>query len=240
MKTQIIQDEPQAAPAPEPAAHRRAGGTAFVVLGSLAALLALVLLVSGGALLYAGGKRDDAGYVSGRAHRLSTPSSALVVGDIDIDSDVPSWLGSDFASRLQVRSAGPVFVGVGRTAAVDRYLASTRHAQITDFDTDPFRVQSHLAGGAGQAAAPAAQSFWRVRSSGPGTRTVTWPVERGRWSAVVMNADGSAGVDVSATLGAHIPALTGIADGVLVGGVLVGIAAGLLLRAGTHRTRRSR
>ena len=51
------------------------------------------------------------------------------------------------------------------------------------------------------------------RTSGPpppqgtGTQTLDWDVEDGNWSVVVMNADGSAGVDAGVSAGANLPFL---------------------------------
>jgi hypothetical protein len=228
MKTQIIQDEPSPA-APPVTTGRRPW---LIVVGSFVALLAVLLLVAGGAGLYAIGKRDDAGYFTTSAHRLATPSNALVSERLDIDADVGSNVAT---SRIQASSTRPVFVGIGPAGAVARYLGSVRHAVIDDLDTDPFRVSYRLVPGTARPAAPASQGFWRVHSSGPGLRTVTWPLEPGHWSIVIMNADGSPGVDVQARLGAHVPWLTGVTIGVLAGGVLLGLAGGLLLRAGLRR-----
>jgi hypothetical protein len=246
MKTQIIQDDPEPARTGSPPARTpppgSGGRVALTLFGGVAAVLALALLISGAIAVVALGQRDDDGYFTTDAHRLSTPSAALVSERLDIETgDAPAWVfGSDFAtSRIQASSARPVFVGIGPAADVERYLDDIRHTQITDVDTDPFRVTSHLVPGSAQAAPPAAQSFWRVQASGTGTRTVTWPVESGQWSVVMMNADGSPGVDVSTRLGARISSLTGVAIGLLAGGVVFGLAAALMLRAGTRRPARA-
>jgi hypothetical protein len=254
MKTHVIQDEPDpgrgaamaatgaGAATATPGARRRRGagvGSALAMgLGGLGLLVALVLLVGGGAVLIAMGDRDRDGYFMSGAHRIDTPSAALVTGGLDIDADVPEWaLGERAAStRVQASSVRPTFVGVGPSADVERYLARVGHAQVTDVDTDPFRVTSRLVPGSARPAPPADQDFWRVRSSGTGTRTVTWPLESGRWSVVMMNADGSRGVDVQARFGARVPAVRWIAYGLLAGGLVALLAGGLLLRLGLPRT----
>ena len=233
MKTQVMQDE-QAAPAPQ-----RTGSTVAIVFGAIAVAIALALLVGGGFGLWALGQRDDDGFYTAGPERLATPTSALATDDLNVDADAPSWVFDDaFATvRLGATSAKPVFVGIGPTAAVKRYLAGARHAQITDVDVDPFRVTSRVAGGAGTLAPPGAQSFWRARASGPGTRTLTWDVESGNWSAVVMNADGSPGVAARTTVGAEVPSLKWIAIGTLIAGVLFAVGGGLLLWVGARRPR---
>jgi hypothetical protein len=71
-----------------------------------------------------------------------------------------------------------------------------------------------------------------VSAEGPGTQSLSWEVEEGEWTAVVMNADGSAAVDVTAEGGVKIPILLAAGIGILVAGLLLGgIAAGLLVLA---------
>ena len=43
-----------------------------------------------------------------------------------------------------------------------------------------------------------------MRSSSTGPLTITWPVEKGRWSAVVMNAGGRRNVTVDAQFAARL------------------------------------
>jgi hypothetical protein len=255
MKTHVIQDEPAAgggpvtieSPAsppgrsapPQRSGSPGAGRVALVVLGSLGALVALALLVSGVAALVALGERDGDGYFMSDAHGLSSPANAIVTERLDIDADAPDWVfGEDLATtRIQARSSRPVFVGIGPSADVERYLADVRHTEITDLDTDPFRVTSRLLPGSASPAAPAGQSFWRVQASGAGAQAVTWPVESGQWSAVVMNADGSPGVDVQARFGARVPSLRWVAWGLLAGGLVALLISAVLLRLGTRAAR---
>jgi hypothetical protein len=50
-----------------------------------------------------------------------------------------------------------------------------------------------------------------------------------------MNADGSAGVSAQLRVGAELPALTGIAWGVLIGGVVLTLIAVTILLLAIHR-----
>jgi hypothetical protein len=265
MKTHVIQDDPDpalgatitAAAGAQPA--RRAGGEApshsaqggrpvgtaravLIVFGGIGLLIAVALLVSGAAALFALGKQDSNGYFMSASHRLATPSSPLASERLDIDGDAPHWVyGNSFGtSRIRASSTRPVFVGIGPSAEVERYLSRIHHAEITDIDTDPFHVTSHLVPGRPQAAPPASQDFWRVQSSGTGTRTVTWPLQAGQWSVVMMNADGSPGVDVQARFGARVPSLRWVSIGLLAGGLIAVLVSGLLLRLGTHGRRPAR
>ena len=61
----------------------------------------------------------------------------------------------------------------------------------------------------------------RRRPAGPGTQQLELGAGEGDWTLVVMNADGSAGVAVDARIGATVPALTGLAWGLLGGGLFL-------------------
>ena len=75
---------------------------------------------------------------------------------------------------------------------------------------------------------PADLDIWVAQSSGTGTQSVTWPLERGDWTVVVMNADGSAGVTADLAVGATVPALDWLIPTLLITGG-VGLALGIVL-----------
>jgi hypothetical protein len=60
-----------------------------------------------------------------------------------------------------------------------------------------------------------------AQTSGSGIQTLTWQVPDGEWTVVVMNDDGSPGVDVRVEAGATVPVLGWIAAGVFAAGVFL-------------------
>ena len=56
-------------------------------------------------------------------------------------------------------------------------------------------------------ASPEHAGIWTASNQGAGTQTVDWEIEDGDWSVVVMNADGSLGVDADISAGADVPFL---------------------------------
>jgi uncharacterized membrane protein len=67
--------------------------------------------------------------------------------------------------------------------------------------------------------APTSQNFWTESAYGSGTQILEWELESGSHSLVLMNNNGSVGVDIDIVLGAKVPLLFGIGVGLLVGGV---------------------
>ena len=210
----------------------------LLVIGGLVGLLGLAVLAAGGAAVWGLTQRDDSGYFSTGTTRLSTPSFALASSSLDIGPAAPRLFGEDFATvRLQATSARPVFVGIGPSTEVGRYLGRVQHREITDFDTDPVRFTAHAVAGSARPAPPQRQSFWRVRAAGSGTQTISWPLEKGNWSAVAMNADGSRNVAVGLRIGTRIPALGWVAFGLIAAGLVVLLLGGVLIYLGARRPR---
>jgi hypothetical protein len=216
-----------------------AGRVLLLVFGSIGLLIALALLAGGGAAVWGLSQRDGSGYITSSSHRLTTSSYALASDSLDVGTDAPGWVFDDhFASvRIEAASSKPVFLGIAQTNVVERYLAGVQHDQITDFDVDPFTVSYRHRSGSAAPAAPSGESFWRVKASGPGAQTITWPLEKGNWSVVAMNADGSRGVTVDTRLGARLPFMRWIAIGFLAGGGLVLLTGAGLIYLGARRPR---
>lgn len=206
--------------------------------GSLLVLLSLGLLGAGGTALWADLTQREDGYVTTGVHDFSTAGSALATEKTELGAAGFGWLyAPGVLGKVRVRvtpasADGPVFVGIGPSADVDRYLSGVGHTVISDFWKDKLEVVD----GGGARSPPGQQGFWAASSSGAGERTLVWDPAGGTWTVVVMNADGRAGVSVGADVGAKAPALVWVALGVLLGGAVL-LAAGALLIVGTVRNR---
>ncbi len=237
----------------QPPPRRSTGGRiAALLAGSLVGVLALGLIIAGGVLLWGNGQKDDAGYVSTGSERLHTSTYAIASDDLDLDLDAPGWLvDRDRFGRIRLeatsQAAKPVFVGIAPTRDVAAYLAGTAHASVADIDSPllggvDVGLRAH--DGTRRPTAPTEQGFWAASAHGSGTQSMTWEVRDGDWSVVVMNADGSSGVDAAVSAGADVPFLASAAWIALGSGlVLLAMAGGLLVlglgtppRGGPERT----
>jgi hypothetical protein len=217
-----------------PAPRRRGGRIVSIVAGGVAAVLAIGLIAAGALLLWGDSKKDDQGYLSTGKDPYSASTYALASENLDIDLDGAGWImdRDDLGNvRLAVESSAgkPVFVGIARTSDVSDYLRGTSYTEVTDVDYSPFHAsyRDRDSGGDRRPALPADQDFWAASAHGSGTQTVTWDLDDGDWSIVVMNADGTRGVDTDISAGAKVPFL-GTLGWVSLGGALV-----LLITAGT-------
>jgi hypothetical protein len=214
------------------------GRITAIVIGTLLTLVSVVLLGAGGTVLWADLTQRDGGYVTTDVRRFSTSGAALTTRPTDLGPAGIAWLYSpslldDVRIRVTPSDVGrPLFVGIGPSTEVDRYLEGVRHTLISDFWGSTVRA----IGGGSAVSAPDTQDFWVASDTGSGPRTVTWDLAEGSWTVVVMNADGRPGIGVVATdLGATVPALVWVAIGVLVAGGVFLVGGVLLMARATQR-----
>jgi Domain of unknown function (DUF4389) len=205
-----------------------AGAVVMIVLGSLIGLIALALLAGGGGVIWADhAKKDSTGYFTTNAHRFEAPTYAITHQGVKIGK-VP-WIG-DTKIRVRATADRPVFVGIARTADVERYLAGVPYTETDNLDYDPFTVDYRNVAGTHAPARPAAQPIWAVSAVGTDKVAVDWPLKKGSWSVVVMNADGSRDVAANVDLGAKVKHIGLITGGLFGGGaILLGLAVLLIL-----------
>jgi hypothetical protein len=212
----------------------RPGGSSplrSVISGGLILFLAATAAISGAALQWTTSKQDDAGFYTTHTERLVTDTSAIATDDLDVNG-VPGSLGR-VRVTAQSRNRKPVFAGIARTRDVDAYLQNTAHKTLTDFDVDPFDPTYRTSRGTAQPARPADQSFWAATTDG--AKPLEWKVRDGNWSIVVMNADGSAGVDAGVSAGAKLPILGDLELAAWIAAALFLALGGGLLAAGLRR-----
>ena len=227
-----------------PARRPSGGRIASMVAGGIAAVLAIGLIAAGALLLWGDSKKDDQGYHSTGKDRYAASTYALASDnlDVDVDLDGAGWIidRDDLGNvRLAVESSAgtPVFVGIARTSDVSEYLRGTSYTSVTDVDYSPFYASYRDHGGDRRPALPADQGFWAAAAHGRGTQTVTWDLEDGDWSIVVMNADGSRGVDTDISAGAKVPFLGTLGWVALGGALMLLITAGTLVYLGLRTPR---
>jgi hypothetical protein len=211
----------------------------LIVVGVVTALLALGMVVAGGTLGWAYlANRDDDGYFMTRHEELATPTFGLVSDNLDIDDSTPDWLLDRVGKvRIAVVPEGrKAFVGIAEADDAERYLAGVPHTRVVDLDFDPFSWETEREPGTkAPAGPPSGQDFWAASASGAAPFDVDWDVETGDWVAVAMNDDASRGVAVSVAAGAKAPILLPVAIGLVVVGVLLGVAAFLFFRLSGRR-----
>jgi hypothetical protein len=118
-------------------------------------------------------------------------------------------------------------VGIGSDAAVNRYLGNVAHDELVDFHSG--RSEFDLHQGRAPRTPPGKQNFWVAQTEGSGQQALTWDAEFGRWTAVVMNANGARGIDVEADAGIKLGWVIWAGLGMLVVGLLMTVGAVIVI-----------
>lgn len=217
-----------------------------VLLFSVVLLIAAFGLIMGGTSLRGIQEimTDEDGYIMSNTRRVDVSSYGIVVEDMDFEIDPVAWRwlersGNYLRFKIITESNNPgkeIFVGVARVQDAYNYIEPMEYHEIMDMDlgwdnSDPgvHHTEYVLHDGEAPAAPPTVHSFWIMHGSASGSQTLTWEPEAGSYYLVMMNADGSAGVDADVKIGVQIPFFGGIGNILLTSGIVVGVFGLLLL-----------
>jgi len=188
---------------------------------------------------------DDDGYFRFTLDRVESTGVAVATTELwldDVEGDAAPWVFDflDVDLRLRVDGAAStddVFVGIARSADVEQYLAAAAHSEVIEVDDRTPRYEQ--VGGTASIESPLEQDFWTVSASGTGEQQLDWEARGGRWSVVVMNADGSPVVSADVEIGARSGAVTAVSIGLLALGGILTSAAVVLIVVGARGRRSS-
>lgn len=222
---------PPAGPGQTPHSGWTAGRVISVIAGVVVGVMGLAGVVGGAALLVVDQGVRDGGFVTTPAQTVQSGGYAVVLGDVRIDAGgtdqaLPGRIIGEVRLRVTpTRAEPPLFVGIAREEDVAAYLGNVART----IPGQGSLADEQLSGGA-PVVPPAALDIWVAEASGPGAQELRWTPRDGRWSAVVMNADGSGGVAAEIEFGAELPWLGPAGVGVLVFGFVL-LAVGVVLVA---------
>jgi hypothetical protein len=230
------QEAPRPGPPPPAArapARHGAGSVVALAVGAVLAFNGIAAAVGGAGTALLDASRDSDGYVGTGAQRLATTSYALVSEEIEVAGQGVSFLREN-VGRIRVEASGsatPLFVGIARQDDVAAYLGGVAHDRVTHPAITPGTAGYDRYPGSAAPAPPSSRTFWAVS----GGSSVTWDVEGGDWAVVVMNADGSPGVEADLRPAATLPGLGTATAVLLVGAVVLLTVGGALILAGVRR-----
>ena len=211
-------------------------GAAALVGASVTGLIAFALFLAGALLLWANHHyKDDDGFLTTGGQRFESSAYAVTTSNLEIGAGAPGFLlkADRYGTiRLETMAKGgkPLFVGIAPTADVDRYLNRSAHSEVSDIDFAPFKAAYTQLEGAHPPGPPAEQRFWAAK----GQHSLTWDVQSGDWSVVVMNADGSRNVAAAVSAGAKVPYIADVGYATLGVALLFIIATAALTAYGSR------
>ena len=187
-----------------------------------------------GALVGYGTHRDADGYFRTPSVRLASPTYAIVSDHIGTaprgrpTGSSTAAASARSSSRDAVRRHPALFAGIGPAADVARYLQGVSRDQVRNIDTSPNRVRYRRIAGEAVPTAPVDQTFWAAQITTDTATDLTWKVESGDWTVVIINVDASRGVDTNARLGIKVGWFLPAAIGLLLLGLVL-LAGGTVL-----------
>jgi len=165
----------------------------------------------------------------------TTNGHALVLETLDVGANLPS--SGSFSATVGVSitgSHGDVFAGIGPADEVARYLRGVQTDRIVSVNWPGGMKTEPEQEGHRTPSPPSGESFWVAKSQGP-SADLRWTVAPGDWTLVIMNADGSADVSVTAAGSLGLPALGPIGVILLVVGLAI-LVTGVLLTISGAKT----
>ena len=204
-----------------------AGRVVSAVAGSLLVLTGLALAGAGGTLALIGATERDDGFLMTPTTVLASDTFAITSEDAKIDTEgAPSWVPAVWLGDVRIRARSdtgePLFVGVAATSDVEGYLGDVSHDTLSEFRAGN-AVLGTTDGGA-PVTGPTDQTFWVAQATGADA-TLTWDLQGGDWTVVLMHADGTRGVSADVSTGAELPVVNAVV-------AVLFVLAGLTLLAG--------
>jgi hypothetical protein len=220
---------------PPTGTHRARGSVGAVVVGTTLVVIGFLTAISGAVLL---ALFNTGSAVSSGQHSVSTPTSALVT-DLDMISTVTHAGPIITTPVLHLTASGtagtPVFVGIGPSDRVAKYLDGVAVDHVRDLDLSPFSLITDRQAGDAPATPPAAQDFWVAAAQSSSVTDLTWQIRDGSYAVVIMNADGSVEVASMVEVGVSLPGSTALWLAVLFVGVGFVVVGGIVIAVGTIR-----
>lgn len=215
------------------------GRVLAVVFGILLGLLGLFLIVLGAATVLLDTQRDDDGYLSTPAFALTSDGYALATDQALLLEADPGSGRVPFIDRLDLRvqverADGEVFLGIAPAEEIADYLEGVAHDEVARLEPgDGSRLTRNE--GTATPGRPGDLDLWTVQAVGDAPVTLDWRPEAGRWAGVVMNADGSPGLDVTLRAGVQTSGLLPAGIALAITGLVLALAGGALAIAGFSR-----
>ena len=218
------------------------GRRIFLVIGIILALAAAGLIVFCVAMFWANSTyTNNEGYHVTETLSFEEDSYAVAVnrGDIHLTA---AWLWDwgnlvDFKIEASnIDTDKPIFIGFAGKDDFVAYFNGVPYKYITDLSIRPCEVESVSIPGNSRPVIPPAsiddkppyEKFWEASINGAGIQTLECELEAEDYVLVLMNADGSAGVDMTVEVGAKASLILGTAVAFLVAAIVTVILAAVM------------
>ncbi|RPI22904.1 MAG: DUF4389 domain-containing protein [Actinobacteria bacterium] len=192
----------------------------------MAALIAAAFLTAAAALTWGWTtQRTDDGFFETDTIELASDGYAVTSSEIDLGSQPGDWLPSGTLATVRLTTDAGVFVGIGPSDDVAAYLQGVAHDEVAEFHGISLTPEYRSIEGTEVPGAPGGESFWAASGEG----SLSWDVESGTWTVVLMNADASEGVVAGVVAAARVDWLWVAFVAILAFGIAFAVIAAVLL-----------
>ncbi len=219
----------------------------ILALSVLLFALGVAALTGGAILLYYNIGTDSEGYAMSPVYEVRTSSNAFALWVAPMKGTSFDWLGKDNIAQTKwvVKAVGAgkqVFAGWAEASDGANYLGHFTYEtpdQNWYWHINPYYakidiVSTKIVGQGSPIRAPSAESFWLDSDSASDVSTVywnpSWEQNAGMKMIILMNADGSSGVNADLQLGFKVPILTWLPYLLLSLGIVFCLGGYLLFR----------
>lgn len=222
---------------------RRSDDTFLVVAGTIVGIIAVGLLLAGGAVLVVGYFAGTDGSFEGPAIGVSSDGYAVRTDQLSLGANPGAWFPDGGAVRTRITAAPdtpdrPVFIGIASSEDIDRWLGEAAHSDVVAVGDDG-ETEVEVVSGDATPAPAADQGFWEVSAMSSGETSLIWDHRFGDWELVVANEDGSAEVVATARGEVRLRLASQVGWTMVASSGVIGLVAAILLStAFRHRRRR--
>ncbi|MBS3813561.1 hypothetical protein KGY64_07025 [Candidatus Bipolaricaulota bacterium] len=215
-----------------------AGKIFVVILGVILLFIGIGLALGGGTLLWANlAVSDNGGYYSTKTLEINRDSYAITTYPARINFGIAGIM--DWPNLVKVKVAvnnkndKNVYIGIVKESDLRGYLGTVSYDEIRELRINhPFsdpKITYTRHTGSSTPGPPTSIDIWTASAYGDPSGELTWGVEEGSYSVVVMNQDGSRGIDMAGTIGVKVPMIFEIGVGLLAAGAIFIIFAFLIV-----------
>ncbi len=203
-------------------------GVLLTLMGALSVAAGIFVLVVD--RLYS----DPSGFFSTSTQTVGSNGFALTAPDINgqLAGRWQRWGLTHAQTTIRVTGSSrlpiPVFIGVGSTAQVSKYVSGAARDRVTSIDLRAGSVEYDHVDGTTLPGPPSRQDIWVAEVTGIGSQTLEWELQEGDWALLIMNGDASAPVAVDMELSARFGIIEPLIIGLIAGGVVL-LATGITL-----------
>jgi len=220
----------------------------LLIVSILLFVLGIAAIAGGAIVLYYNGGTDAEGYAISPVHEVRSTANAYVLWVAPMKSGSTfSWLGEDniAATKWIIKAAGSgkqVFAGWAKAATVESYLNQLKyetpdkgwHWYIEPYYAEIEVPSTKIVNQGASTHAPADESYWLDSVVTSDSATIywdpSWQQSEGMNIIIIMNADGSSGVNADLQLGFQVPILTWLPYLLIPLGILMCVGGYLLFR----------